>query len=220
MLRDARQRGEPERAGAHIEQLGLRQRDHVGVALGFDAGELQLFGEDVGVKGGVHLVTEGLQKQFGVGRVFDTSLSEEGIVGRAAGMAGAYTALACDEGALHYNPASLSCAASSHLELTATAYVLQALIAESRVLQQHVEPLRAALERTEQELERADRPDQLAASPEQIAPHRNLQLGDVEPVRQPQAGARPSPRWRDAGRWVRCARGAPTRRPAWRSREG
>src|SRR6478672_6372102 len=49
------------------------------------------------------------------------------IGGRAAGMGGAYTALACDEGALHYNPASLSCAAASHLELTANAYVLQGL---------------------------------------------------------------------------------------------
>ena len=46
-----------------------------------------VFGEDVGRKGGVHLVTEGLQKQFGAERVFDTSLSEEGIVGRAVGMA-------------------------------------------------------------------------------------------------------------------------------------
>jgi 2-oxoisovalerate dehydrogenase E1 component len=46
-----------------------------------------VFGEDVGVKGGVHLVTEGLQKRFGKDRVFDTSLSEEGIVGRAVGMA-------------------------------------------------------------------------------------------------------------------------------------
>ena len=49
--------------------------------------KLVVFGEDVGVKGGVHLVTEGLQKQFGVARVFDTSLSEEGIIGRAVGMA-------------------------------------------------------------------------------------------------------------------------------------
>jgi len=40
-----------------------------------------VFGEDVGKKGGVHLVTEGLQKRFGAARVFDTSLSEEGIVG-------------------------------------------------------------------------------------------------------------------------------------------
>ena len=46
-----------------------------------------VFGEDVGVKGGVHLVTEGLQKAFGESRVFDTSLSEEGIIGRAVGMA-------------------------------------------------------------------------------------------------------------------------------------
>ena len=35
----------------------------------------------------MHLVTEGLQKQFGATRVFDTSLSEEGIIGRAVGMA-------------------------------------------------------------------------------------------------------------------------------------
>ncbi len=46
-----------------------------------------VFGEDVGRKGGVHLVTEGLQKQFGAERVFDTSLSEEGIIGRAVSMA-------------------------------------------------------------------------------------------------------------------------------------
>ena len=46
-----------------------------------------VFGEDVGPKGGVHAVTLGLQEKFGSGRVFDTSLSEEGIVGRAVGMA-------------------------------------------------------------------------------------------------------------------------------------
>jgi len=49
--------------------------------------KLLAFGEDVGRKGGVHLVTEGLQKRFGAERVFDTSLSEEGIIGRAVGMA-------------------------------------------------------------------------------------------------------------------------------------
>jgi 2-oxoisovalerate dehydrogenase E1 component len=46
-----------------------------------------VFGEDVGRKGGVHLVTEGLQRKFGEARVFDTSLSEEGIIGRSVGMA-------------------------------------------------------------------------------------------------------------------------------------
>ena len=46
-----------------------------------------VFGEDVGPKGGVHAVTLGLQDKFGGERVFDTSLNEEGIVGRAVGMA-------------------------------------------------------------------------------------------------------------------------------------
>jgi 2-oxoisovalerate dehydrogenase E1 component len=46
-----------------------------------------VFGEDVGPKGGVHGATLGLQDKYGVGRVFDTSLSEEGIIGRAVGMA-------------------------------------------------------------------------------------------------------------------------------------
>src|SRR5262249_36957996 len=46
-----------------------------------------VFGEDIGPKGGVHAVTIGLQEAFGEERVFDTSLSEEGIVGRAVGMA-------------------------------------------------------------------------------------------------------------------------------------
>jgi 2-oxoisovalerate dehydrogenase E1 component len=46
-----------------------------------------LFGEDIGPKGGVHAVTLGLQEKYGTSRVFDTSLSEEGIIGRAVGMA-------------------------------------------------------------------------------------------------------------------------------------
>jgi 2-oxoisovalerate dehydrogenase E1 component len=48
---------------------------------------LLVFGEDVGRKGGVHAATLGLQERFGEDRVFDTSLSEEGIIGRAVGMA-------------------------------------------------------------------------------------------------------------------------------------
>ena len=49
--------------------------------------KLVVFGEDVGAKGGVHAATMGLQKTFGKDRVFDTSLSEEGIIGRAVGLA-------------------------------------------------------------------------------------------------------------------------------------
>ena len=46
-----------------------------------------IFGEDVGAKGGVHGATLGLQAAFGERRVFDTSLSEEGILGRSVGLA-------------------------------------------------------------------------------------------------------------------------------------
>jgi 2-oxoisovalerate dehydrogenase E1 component len=45
-----------------------------------------VFGEDVGAKGGVHGATAHMQEKFGDGRVFDTSLSEEGIIGSAVGM--------------------------------------------------------------------------------------------------------------------------------------
>jgi 2-oxoisovalerate dehydrogenase E1 component len=48
---------------------------------------MMVFGEDVGPKGGVHGATLGLQEKHGAQRVFDTSLSEEGIIGRAVGMA-------------------------------------------------------------------------------------------------------------------------------------
>ncbi|HJW90207.1 MAG TPA: thiamine pyrophosphate-dependent enzyme, partial [Anaerolineales bacterium] len=48
---------------------------------------LLVFGEDVGVKGGVHGATLDMQAHFGPERVFDTSLSEEGIIGRATGLA-------------------------------------------------------------------------------------------------------------------------------------
>ncbi|GAB1416172.1 alpha-ketoacid dehydrogenase subunit beta [Paludibacter sp.] len=46
-----------------------------------------MFGEDVGVEGGVFRVTEGLQKKYGANRVFDTPLAESAIVGTGLGMA-------------------------------------------------------------------------------------------------------------------------------------
>ncbi|HVB62215.1 MAG TPA: alpha-ketoacid dehydrogenase subunit beta [Ktedonobacteraceae bacterium] len=45
-----------------------------------------VFGEDIGINGGVFRVTEHLQKQFGEKRVFDTPLAESGIIGSAIGM--------------------------------------------------------------------------------------------------------------------------------------
>lgn len=44
-------------------------------------------GEDIGPRGGVFLVTEGLIDKFGKDRVIDTPLSELGIIGAAIGMA-------------------------------------------------------------------------------------------------------------------------------------
>ena len=46
-----------------------------------------IMGEDVGKLGGVFRVTDGLQKDFGEGRVIDTPLAESGIVGTAIGLA-------------------------------------------------------------------------------------------------------------------------------------
>ncbi|WP_164217857.1 alpha-ketoacid dehydrogenase subunit beta [Virgibacillus sp. YIM 98842] len=46
-----------------------------------------VFGEDVGQNGGVFRATEGLQKEFGEERVFDTPLAESGINGLAIGLA-------------------------------------------------------------------------------------------------------------------------------------
>ncbi len=46
-----------------------------------------VFGEDIGVNGGVFRVTDQLQSKFGEKRVFDTPLAESGIIGTAVGMA-------------------------------------------------------------------------------------------------------------------------------------
>jgi 2-oxoisovalerate dehydrogenase E1 component beta subunit len=45
-----------------------------------------VFGEDVGVSGGVFRVTDGLQAEYGDRRVFDTPISEAGIIGVAVGL--------------------------------------------------------------------------------------------------------------------------------------
>ncbi len=45
-----------------------------------------VFGEDVGVNGGVFRATEGLQKEFGEDRVFDTPLAESGLASMGLGL--------------------------------------------------------------------------------------------------------------------------------------
>jgi 2-oxoisovalerate dehydrogenase E1 component len=48
---------------------------------------VMVLGEDVGPKGGVFLVTDGLHKRFGARRVIDTPLAESSIAGVALGLA-------------------------------------------------------------------------------------------------------------------------------------
>ena len=54
--------------------------------MGFDD-DVIVFGEDVGVNGGVFRATDGLQEKFGKERVIDTPLAEAMIAGIAIGMA-------------------------------------------------------------------------------------------------------------------------------------
>lgn len=49
--------------------------------------DMVIYGEDVGVEGGVFRATEHLQKKHGEKRVFDSPLAESAIVGTAIGMA-------------------------------------------------------------------------------------------------------------------------------------
>jgi len=56
------------------------------IKMGADA-DIVVMGEDVGFFGGVFKATEGLQKKYGKTRVFDTPITECGIIGVAVGMA-------------------------------------------------------------------------------------------------------------------------------------
>jgi len=62
--------------------------DAIDIKLGDDP-NVVVYGEDVGVEGGVFRVTQGLQKKYSERRVFDTPLAESGIMGSAVGMCAA-----------------------------------------------------------------------------------------------------------------------------------
>lgn len=70
-----------------MAQMNMKEaiRDALRVELKRDPNVL-LFGEDVGHVGGVFRATEGLQKEFGEERVFDTPLAESAIGGLAVGL--------------------------------------------------------------------------------------------------------------------------------------
>jgi len=70
------------------ERLTLAQAVNTGLARVLEHHpETLVFGEDVGLKGGVYGVTRGLQARFGEERVFDTLLDETSILGLALGTA-------------------------------------------------------------------------------------------------------------------------------------
>jgi hypothetical protein len=74
----------PARAMTMIEAIN----DALAIMLERDP-NVVIMGEDVGYFGGVFRATAGLQQRFGKIRVFDTPISENGIIGAAVGM-GAY----------------------------------------------------------------------------------------------------------------------------------
>ena len=75
-------------AGTEVKEISLAQAVNRALRDAMTADEkVVVFGEDVGVLGGVFRVTDGLTRDFGEDRCFDTPLAEAGIMGTAIGMA-------------------------------------------------------------------------------------------------------------------------------------
>ncbi|GHF90922.1 alpha-ketoacid dehydrogenase subunit beta [Deinococcus ficus] len=72
-------------AGKKTMTMVAAINDALNIALTQDPA-VHIFGEDVGVMGGVFRATDGLQARHGVARVFDTPLAEASIVGMGIGM--------------------------------------------------------------------------------------------------------------------------------------
>ena len=75
-------------AGAEVEEMNMVAALRSCLTEEMERDErVMVLGEDVGAKGGVFLVTDGLHKKFGEGRVIDTPLAESSIAGVALGLA-------------------------------------------------------------------------------------------------------------------------------------
>lgn len=71
-----------------MAQMNMLQAVNNALHIAMDADEkVMIFGEDVGHFGGVFRATSNLQEKFGRGRVFNTPLTEQGILGFANGLA-------------------------------------------------------------------------------------------------------------------------------------
>ncbi len=78
------------RGGRHMTRMNMIQaiNSAIDVMMARDP-DVIVMGEDVGYFGGVFRATAGLQEKYGKTRVFDTPITECGIIGVAVGM-GAY----------------------------------------------------------------------------------------------------------------------------------
>ncbi|MDT7596105.1 MAG: 2-oxoisovalerate dehydrogenase component beta subunit [Pseudonocardiales bacterium] len=75
-------------AGSEPQTITLAKGLNQGLRAAMEADrKVLVMGEDVGRLGGVFRITDGLQKDFGEQRVFDTPLGESGIIGTAVGLA-------------------------------------------------------------------------------------------------------------------------------------
>jgi 2-oxoisovalerate dehydrogenase E1 component len=75
-------------AGVEVEEMNMVAALRSCLAEEMERDErVMILGEDVGAKGGVFLVTDGLHKKFGEARVIDTPLAESSIAGVALGLA-------------------------------------------------------------------------------------------------------------------------------------
>ncbi len=75
-------------AGAETEELNMVSSLREALAEEMERDErVMILGEDVGPKGGVFLITDGLFKTFGEQRVIDTPIAESSIAGVALGLA-------------------------------------------------------------------------------------------------------------------------------------
>jgi pyruvate dehydrogenase E1 component beta subunit len=76
------------KSGGKVPEVTLVEAVNLALARALiDDPNVMVFGEDVGVNGGVFRATVGLQQRFGIDRVFDTPLSEALIAGLCVGMA-------------------------------------------------------------------------------------------------------------------------------------
>jgi 2-oxoisovalerate dehydrogenase E1 component beta subunit len=88
MAQDSQERSRHAEGSHTIMSMVQAIRSALDVMLARDP-DVVTFGQDIGYFGGVFRCTEGLQRRYGTHRVFDTPISESGIVGVAVGM-GAY----------------------------------------------------------------------------------------------------------------------------------